>query len=161
MPFADGNFDVVLCQQALMFFPDKVAALREMRRVLRWGGRIAVSVAGASPGVGVIAEILEDFAGKEAANVFLSAFALREPSDVTTLFDRAGFKSSNLQTVHRAGRYPSMEACLLTHVGSFLAGCIDVDAVLTTTRGSLEPFCTATGAVHIPMEVHITTASKD
>jgi SAM-dependent methyltransferase len=29
LPFADGSFDAVLCQSALMFFPDQVRALRE------------------------------------------------------------------------------------------------------------------------------------
>ena len=37
MPFSSGEFDTVLCQQGLQFFPDKAAALREMNRVLaRW-----------------------------------------------------------------------------------------------------------------------------
>ena len=36
--------DVALCQQGLQFFPDKALALREMRRVLARGGRLALSV---------------------------------------------------------------------------------------------------------------------
>lgn len=39
-----GAFDVVMCQQSLQFFPEPAGALREMRRVLRPGGRVAVSV---------------------------------------------------------------------------------------------------------------------
>ena len=44
LPFADGEFDVVLCQQGLQFCPDKAAAAFELRRVLRDGGRLALSV---------------------------------------------------------------------------------------------------------------------
>jgi SAM-dependent methyltransferase len=44
MPCADASFDVVLCQQGLQFFPDRPTALREMRRVLAPGGRLALSV---------------------------------------------------------------------------------------------------------------------
>ena len=40
----DASFDVVLCQQGLQFFPDKLVALWEMRRVLVHGGRLALSV---------------------------------------------------------------------------------------------------------------------
>jgi ubiquinone/menaquinone biosynthesis C-methylase UbiE len=43
MPFADGEFTAVSCLVALFFFPEPVAALREMRRVLDpERGRIAV-----------------------------------------------------------------------------------------------------------------------
>jgi ABC-type lipoprotein export system ATPase subunit len=41
MPLPDGTFDVVCCQQGLQFFTDPAAALREMRRTLRPGGRLA------------------------------------------------------------------------------------------------------------------------
>jgi ubiquinone/menaquinone biosynthesis C-methylase UbiE len=39
----DGAFDRVLCGFGLMFFPKRDQALAEMRRVLRPGGRLAVS----------------------------------------------------------------------------------------------------------------------
>lgn len=40
---SDESFDVLTCQQGLQFFPDKLAALSEMRRALRTGGKGAVS----------------------------------------------------------------------------------------------------------------------
>jgi SAM-dependent methyltransferase len=44
LPLPDSAFDVVTCQQGLQFFPDKVGALAEVRRVLRPGGRAGVAV---------------------------------------------------------------------------------------------------------------------
>src|SRR5205085_10641650 len=41
---ATGEFDAVLCQQGLQFFPDRSAALREMHRVLKPSGRAAIAV---------------------------------------------------------------------------------------------------------------------
>jgi ubiquinone/menaquinone biosynthesis C-methylase UbiE len=38
LPFPDTAFDVVVCQFGVMFFPDKVKAFSEARRVLRPGG---------------------------------------------------------------------------------------------------------------------------
>ena len=44
LPLDDGEqFDVVTCQQGLQFFPDKPAAVAQMRRALADGGRLAVS----------------------------------------------------------------------------------------------------------------------
>jgi ubiquinone/menaquinone biosynthesis C-methylase UbiE len=39
LPFGDNSFDLVACQFGIMFFPDKVRANSEARRVLRDGGR--------------------------------------------------------------------------------------------------------------------------
>ena len=43
IPFGDGSFDAVLCECALSTFADQGRALSEMRRVLRPGGRLALS----------------------------------------------------------------------------------------------------------------------
>jgi arsenite methyltransferase len=43
LPFADGEFDAVLCECSLSTFPDKRRAVAEIRRVLRPGGRLALS----------------------------------------------------------------------------------------------------------------------
>lgn len=44
LPVPDSSVDVVTCQQGLQFFPDKTAALAEMRRALRSGGRAGVAI---------------------------------------------------------------------------------------------------------------------
>lgn len=44
LPFEDRTFDAVVCQFGAMFFPDKVAAYKEARRVLKPGGRFFFNV---------------------------------------------------------------------------------------------------------------------
>ena len=44
LPFPDRGFDVVLCQMALMFFPDRLAAVGEMARVVTGGGTVGLLV---------------------------------------------------------------------------------------------------------------------
>jgi SAM-dependent methyltransferase len=44
LPFGDGEFDAVVCQFGVMFFPDKPKAFAEARRVLRDGGVFLFSV---------------------------------------------------------------------------------------------------------------------
>jgi ubiquinone/menaquinone biosynthesis C-methylase UbiE len=43
LDFADSTFDRVLCGFGIMFFSDQLRALGEFRRVLKSGGRLAVS----------------------------------------------------------------------------------------------------------------------
>jgi ubiquinone/menaquinone biosynthesis C-methylase UbiE len=49
LPFADGCFDAVNCCGALHLFPDVDLALREVRRVLKYGGRFTVAAFARSP----------------------------------------------------------------------------------------------------------------
>jgi len=44
LPFADASFDAVVCQFGFMFFPDRLTAYREVRRVLRDGGHLLFNV---------------------------------------------------------------------------------------------------------------------
>ena len=61
LPFDDGRFDRVLCQFAVMYFDDQRQALREMDRVLRPGGTVAIATWTAvedSPGYASMVDLL-------------------------------------------------------------------------------------------------------
>jgi len=49
IPVEDASFDVVLCLQVLEHVPDPAAAVRELRRVVRPGGRVLASTHGIYP----------------------------------------------------------------------------------------------------------------
>jgi len=44
LPFEDNTFDAVSCRFGFMFFPDMELAIKEMKRVLKPGGKIATAV---------------------------------------------------------------------------------------------------------------------
>jgi SAM-dependent methyltransferase len=44
LPFETDSFDAIVCNQGLQFFPDRDAALAEMRRVLKPGGKLAIGL---------------------------------------------------------------------------------------------------------------------
>ena len=44
LPFADATFDKAMTMNSLHLWPDPVAGLREIRRTLRSGGRIAIAI---------------------------------------------------------------------------------------------------------------------
>ena len=63
----DGSYDVVLCREGLMFAPDPARAAREIRRVLRPGGRVALAVWGPrdrNPWLGVVLDAVSAQLGK-------------------------------------------------------------------------------------------------
>jgi SAM-dependent methyltransferase len=49
IPVEDASFDVVLCIQVLEHVPDPAAAVRELRRIVRPGGRVLLSTHGVYP----------------------------------------------------------------------------------------------------------------
>ena len=66
LPFPSGRFDAVLCQLGLQFFPDQPKALREMCRVVRKSGRVALSVYSPierTPGANAFVRALDDVLG--------------------------------------------------------------------------------------------------
>jgi SAM-dependent methyltransferase len=77
IPLPDAAFDAVVCQQGFQFFPDKLVALHEMRRVLVPGGRLVLSVWRSiehAPGFRVLEEALARRIG--AAQATLPPFSL-------------------------------------------------------------------------------------
>jgi ubiquinone/menaquinone biosynthesis C-methylase UbiE len=122
LPLADAAFDVVFCQQGLQFFPDRPTALREMHRVLKPGGRLALSVwrrIEHSPGFAVLAEALTHHINPEAGALMTSGpFGLSNPNQLRALV--AGI---TIRPAEKVLRYPSPDAFVLRYVaGSALAG---------------------------------------
>ena len=101
LPTAD--VDVVLCRFGIMLIVDPAAALRECRRVLKPGGRLAVAVwddAAANPWATIIQDALVelDHAPSPPAEG-PGMFALAAPGKLTELLQEAGFLDVELEAV--------------------------------------------------------------
>ncbi|HEY3631887.1 MAG TPA: class I SAM-dependent methyltransferase [Jatrophihabitantaceae bacterium] len=91
----DDAVDVVTCQHGLQFFPDRPAALAEMRRVLRPGGRVGIAVwrsTAECPPFDAIADGIADVLGEPAATTYRSGpWGFADPDELAALLDAAGF----------------------------------------------------------------------
>lgn len=110
MPFPNDVFDLCLCQLGLQFFPDRVAALREMHRVLRADGRLAVSVFSAIEDTAVtkaLADALDSRVAPGASAVKRSEHSLADIAELRRLAIEAGFREPAVQAVQKTIRFPS------------------------------------------------------
>src|SRR5260370_26426422 len=119
LSFSDENFDAVLCNLGLMFFPDPMRGLSDFRRVLRPGGRAAVSV-------NTVVERsynhqINVIIGRYApslAEAVTRTFALGEASGLQLLFSEAGFVGIWTHTVNNPVVLPSFDS----YYGPFESG---------------------------------------
>ncbi len=119
LPFADRAFDVVVCQHGLMFFPDRLKALGEMRRVLTPGGRVALGVwTGPSPYFKAQREGLARYVSAEAASTSDVAFSLGDAAELGGLLEEAGFRDVGVHLVRLTLRFPEPEEFLLRHLSA-------------------------------------------
>ncbi|MGH3697808.1 MAG: methyltransferase domain-containing protein [Pseudonocardiaceae bacterium] len=99
LPLPDESFDLVLCQLGLMFVADRPAAVREMRRVLSAGGRVAITVPGPITRVfEIMAEALAHHIRPDLADFVRSVCSLHDPSQLDGLLRGAGFQDVTVET---------------------------------------------------------------
>jgi ubiquinone/menaquinone biosynthesis C-methylase UbiE len=111
LPFLDAGFDAAVCALGLMYVPDPVRALCEMRRLLRPGGRAAAAVWGARRKCGW-AEIFPITDARVASEVCPMFFHLGTGDTLAHAFEAAGFTDVRSERLSTTLRYASDEDAL-------------------------------------------------
>jgi ubiquinone/menaquinone biosynthesis C-methylase UbiE len=106
LPLADRSFDAALCGLGLMYVPDPVRALGEMRRVLEPGGRVAAAVWGARRNCGW-AEIFPITDARVASEVCPMFFRLGTKDTLAQSFEAAGFTDVHFERLLTVLHYDS------------------------------------------------------
>ncbi len=167
LPFRDERYDAVLCQMALMFFPDPVRALSEMARVARSGGVVAVSVLATledQPAEKPFMDLIARHAGPEARSLLGTYWSCGDVRWLTGQFEAAGLGGVSVTTKVCSARYASAEAAIAIEVES--TPLIDQISPETYARikregqAVLRPYETDDGAIRLPVVGHLVCGQK-
>ena len=111
MSFPEGSFDAVICNMGLMFFPNAAQALAEFYRVLRPGGRVAVSV-NTSPKRSLIIRVLVAIDLRVQSKNERSGPSTFDGSErrLRRLFESTGFREVETTMETRQIGFPSFDA---------------------------------------------------
>jgi ubiquinone/menaquinone biosynthesis C-methylase UbiE len=110
LPFADGIFDLVICQQGLQFLPDRVAGLAQIYRVLNPGGRMALAIwtdLRRSPGHAILFDALGTMLGLDMSRP--PAWSLTDSNHVMQLVSAAGFVKTEMTVTDMRAKFSSAQ----------------------------------------------------
>lgn len=164
LPFEDDSFDVVVSQFAMMFFDDRQKAVREMERVLRPGGRVAIATWASlsdTPGYAAVVDLLDRLLGKEAGDALRAPYNMGDTGELERLL--SGIFVDVAVTRHEGtARFDSIEAWVHTDIRGWTLSDIsdeDYERLLTAAEDELARFTDDTGKVAFPTPALIAIAS--
>jgi SAM-dependent methyltransferase len=167
----DDAFDVVTCQQGLQFFPNRGAALAEMRRALRHGGKLGIAVWCAiedCPPFLALANALEQVLGSDVADRYRGGpWGLADPATLARLANEGGFKDVEvsryeLPVVFEGGPSQLLLTLQATSVATTLAELSEAARLaLATALDMASRHITEDGMVHSYTSSHILIARVD
>lgn len=165
LPFGDGTFDAVLCQMAMMFFPDRPGALREMGRVTRPGGVVVVMVPSgldAQPAYRLLVELAARHAGPQAVAMLSAYWASGDLDALLDTFRAAGLEVLTTSTRMGTAHFSSIDEFVAVEVESTpvrerLSG-DQYDTLRRDAHHVLATFTTPEGRAEIPIEGHLVAA---
>ena len=166
LPFLARSFDVVLCQAALMYFPDPRKALGEMARAIKDDGTVAIQVwdrLEAQPAYRPFIDVVAGSAGTDEAVLLSSSFSRGDLSELQGLLRTAGLWPVVTRTESTHLRFGSVGAFVMTELQKTPLGASLTDDVLSRivegSREALEAFTSPDGSLDVPIRGHVITAT--
>lgn len=102
LPFADKQFDQVVCNFGMMHLPDQPKALTEIKRVLRIGGRFLMATwatPDVSPAFGTVFGAIKENADFSDAPAQPDLFTFAQPNGAKEMMDASGLRMVSHENV--------------------------------------------------------------
>jgi SAM-dependent methyltransferase len=159
------SVDHVLKQFALMFFVDRAAAVAEMVRVLRPGGRVCVTTwAGLSenPGYEAFVDLLRTLVGDAAADALSAPFSVGPATELRGVVVETAFSSVDVVPLDGTARFDSLESWLRADLRGWILESLVDDAqfekILREAPKDFDRFADADGRVAFPVRALVATS---
>jgi ubiquinone/menaquinone biosynthesis C-methylase UbiE len=170
LPFADASFDVVCCQFGVMFFPDRVGAYRETRRVLKPGGHFVFNVwdrIEESPFAQLVtAAGIEVFPQDPPLFMARTPHGYHDTARIRVDLEAAGFTGIGIETLTKTSRAPSpRHAAIAIAQGTPMRTEIEnrnasLMQKVTDRAAELIAAAYGSGAVSAPIGAHVVIAKR-
>ncbi len=170
LPFSDGIFDLAFCQQALQFFPDRAAALQELHRVLKPGGRAVFCVQrelAVNPMLRAQAAAFDSISGGLAGEAVRAICGLSNAEEIRNLFEGAGFSEVQIESVTLSLYHPNARAFAEGAMGGMHTGDKLAGLATTSVRDLVDLFlhelgdCLEGDAMRFPHTSHVVMATAN
>lgn len=113
LEFADNTFDRALCRFGVMLFEDPLQGLKEMHRVLKPGGRIAIAVWSTPETMTTLMwsyEVFKNLVDEEYYPPLAKVTSLGPPGILENLLEKAGFNHYEIKPVTLYYEFDSFDA---------------------------------------------------
>jgi ubiquinone/menaquinone biosynthesis C-methylase UbiE len=169
LPFSDGEFDAVVCQFGVMFFPDKLRGLREFHRVLKIRGTLLFNtwdLIEANPHGKTAHDAIRASFDTDPPAFYELPFGFHDVAEIRRLVTDAGFADVQIETIDATGESPSSaEAAIGLIRGN---PCINVIMQRAPERlGEIESLAARTLAerfgdkpLRLPLRAHVVLAIR-
>jgi len=165
-----ASLDAVLCRWGYMLMVDPAAALRETRRVLRSGGRLALAVwdtRAANPWSTIPTEVLvEHGLAQPPAPGVPGPFALADTALLRDMLEEAGFAEIAIDAVDVSRDAPDFDSWWAVHLDLSVAtlsafkaaDAAQTEAIEAALAERLLPYTAADGSISVPGRTHVASA---
>jgi len=165
----DNTAETVFCAQTLQFLKDRPLALREMKRILKGGGRLFMSLwseVNENPYFRALVDAISVHVNEETALSFHAASSLSDTAEIQSLLEESGFSSIEIVTRKFFLNLPDLHDFLPRHISAtpmdsaFNAASSEQQAAVCQQIIEQTSQYQTDKGIYVPFQMQLVSASK-